>query len=586
MFADSVAGSLEGAMLGRGPMAAYELRAFRMSAYENAMRNIIESYGTNSATSEFAMGNYARNFLLTGEALAPANITYEGLQIERLSIEAAERAELANWRATTLNEIEQWGPRRTAARVAEYEAAAREQLGVEVEAKQPVLQPWVVENGEQGIDQEEVKSLIRGAVWDNMAASLTNNFDRFVQTMRQAGISLNGARQAAMTAWRNYGVDAGRAVVSRWIANRLALAAGGAAGFFAGTAAKYILDQNPGETNTKDRHFVLEQTGVGTLFQTAANVARSLVHLPPMSVDAKREAANNSITGAKILSKIVDREIMEAYNTVMSTGLSESIAANRTLREHAASYANSLQGSVTRLADTYSPFGAIDRLLPKSSPTYQPVSFDHYGNRAGFAIFTSPLEGDFLSERSSDPAARSLRTMIPRAPEVVSHAENPFVATAQPRDPAGVLDYFPPAGSQKRKAEEPLHSNRTLEGLVSQNYDPTFVPSLPSSMTAPTSGVWREYTADKTATSVPLADARNIVGIGYDAEQTERKLAQESGGDASTRSVTPSVPPPESEAGRDVNAANQTNPAYKDIGKAQVNITPTETPVRDLGIHH
>lgn len=127
-----------------------------------------------------------------------------------------------------------------------------------------------------------------------------------------------------------------------------------------------------------------------------------------------------------------------------------------------------------------------------------------------------------------------------------------------------------------------------LEGLVTQNYDPTYVPALPSNVTGPSSSVWKEYTADKTASSVPLDEAKNIVGMGFDAAQTERKLALETQTpeSAPAPAAPPKLPPTAPESAKDVNTANQTNPNYRNTGKVRVDNTPTDAPIRDVGIHH
>ncbi len=143
---------------------------------------------------------------------------------------------------------------------------------------------------------------------------------------------------------------------------------------------------------------------------------------------------------------------------------------------------------------------------------------------------------------------------------------------------------------------EPIHYQRHMESQISQNYDPAFVPSMPSSVSANTSVHWQQYSGQNRGFTAPLDEAPNVVGIGYDAQTVEREMAQDtfknphspppmnqkpSNAGEEKQPAEPSTPTvvPGEKGEQSVNPANATHPAYKNVGKP----TPdTSVPVRAI----
>ncbi len=242
-----------------------------------------------------------------------------------------------------------------------------------------------------------------------------------------------------------------------------------------------------------------------------------------------------------------------------------------------------IDGAASGTADPDQPFGPIDQTLPKSSPSVPPSSAATFTPRpAGTGIFTERLQGDALSERPNSNMARVRRTTIPAPPEQ-SYATPWQVRPSIDPSRAPERDQQPPSRTQtmKRKATEvPTHDDRNIENQIPQNYDPTFVPGMPSSVNANSSQQWKEYSAPYAGYNVPLTDAPNLVGIGFDAETTQRDMAEtQIGGDwkenqqprqAPQQTGTPTQPTTQYTGGagqKEVNPANELNPANRNIGK-------------------
>lgn len=237
-----------------------------------------------------------------------------------------------------------------------------------------------------------------------------------------------------------------------------------------------------------------------------------------------------------------------------------------------------LDGSVIHTPSPGTPLGFLDTAIPKSSPTTTSSSYAP-DSLPGLGIFSERMQGDTLSERAGMESARVRKSSIP-----IAHTPN----SSDPRRAHALHDasiyqriLSPPTDNNlKRKAAStPTHNERGVEAQVTQNFDPQYVPALPSSVSGATSIDWRNYTGEGRGYQVPFTDTPNVVGIGYDAEAFSRQEANTKAIEPPTES--PSIPISETpkfkasgtpqehfERKNEVNAANTTNPAFRNVGRA------------------
>jgi hypothetical protein len=250
-----------------------------------------------------------------------------------------------------------------------------------------------------------------------------------------------------------------------------------------------------------------------------------------------------------------------------------------------------LPGTVAGTASPDAPLGPIDDWLPKSSPLVPPSAPPERSGIPGARIFTERLEGDNLSERVGMPAAAVRRTTIPPPPAINSISPTQYYAGTEHRYVPEQVALPPSAGQgMKRKAADiTTHQDRGMEAQIPQTYDTTNIPAIPAGVNANSSMQWKEYTAPYSGYNVPLTDAPNLVGIGFDAETAEREIAERAMGGENKEMPTPTphpsmgaIPPiPPTLTGSDVNAANATNPSLRNVGKPRA-VMGGEQPVPEV----
>jgi len=237
-----------------------------------------------------------------------------------------------------------------------------------------------------------------------------------------------------------------------------------------------------------------------------------------------------------------------------------------------------LPGTVSGTASPGAPLGPIDSVFPKSAPSIPSSSTVRRRAVPGSGIFTDGLSGDSLSERPSMPSADVRRTTIPVPPIINSIPPGQYYAGTEHRNTPSPSKPLPtPTNSLKRKATtSTTHRERGTEAEIPQTYDTSNVPAVPSSVTANTSRQWKEYDTPYSGYNVPLTDAPNLVGIGFDAETVERDLAEkamdveEKGELPTTTSTSSTAPPPGQSSGvgnKEINPANVLNPSVHNAGK-------------------
>lgn len=298
------------------------------------------------------------------------------------------------------------------------------------------------------------------------------------------------------------------------------------------------------------------------------------------AVDREKKGGKVEITQDTFDRDVLDREISEAEKAVDVgvTGENPSFYQKISKRQEVdpRGLFLPLSGSVANTPGADLPLGPLDDLIPKSAPIYPSAPPDPDSRLPGMSIFDDRLRGDTLSERAGNPHALVTRSRI-SVPETIEYVPPTQYYSSMPHRPSPMEQpqVPPPQQSMKRKAiSEPTHMQRNMEFQIPQNFDPQYVPAFPSSVNANTSVQWKEYTGANQGFHVPLDDAPNLVGIGFDAQTVERQFAQQSfkppeknenvpmGIDAkqdnmsSPHDIAPAV-----------NAANVTNPVFKNAQK-------------------
>lgn len=454
----------------------------------------------------------------------------------------------------------------------------------------------------------------------------------FARMLARAGVSVNEMKAAMGRCVTNFGNNQmARAIFQRWTLNRvLGVAAVGAGGSGSGAAA-YILASKPWERTREDMTF-LEKTapaqwwrdfkaGLGSSegdFSLVDSLGKAAAAKEGVEYDKPFETG---ITMGDIGKKILEREIMEAQAQVEAEGGS----AAKELRKY-------LGGSAAHIVAPYLPYGNSDIYVPKSSPIY-PLSGRRtrplpYGN-----IFDVRLPGALYNERPNDPNANKLQTSIPVPPSVSAlyppeTLNAPIITTKKVVAPPPETELDKRIRAEKELARiisgVPRHQMRDMESLIPQNYDPTYVPSLPSNVTAVSSQEWKEYTPDKRPASAFLDSAPNVVGMGFDEQETQREIteiamqneieakeaeaalgAQELGKrvdyekdnreenakrakvaeEKEEKKPSPPQVSKEQPAGANaVNAANASNPSFRNVGRVRTAFN-SDTPVRESYLH-
>ncbi len=318
-----------------------------------------------------------------------------------------------------------------------------------------------------------------------------------------------------------------------------------------------------------------------------ATAGAAATYILQQAYAAFKEGKGGIVNVEEIKSKVLAREIDEAVGMVDgeddSDGRPEYPVPRSGVNDRYARGAwiedakNMLNGSVLNIPSTDAPLGPIDRFIPKSEPTLPP-SGGVVGPGPSGSIFSSKLDGDRLSERRSEPSANVLRTRIPVPPSlsVIPPSQSYLNLERIPPPNQAPVPSTPPQ-NLKRKADiiTPGH-DAMMASQVTATYDATNTPALPGGVTGPTSARWKEYTQPYKGYNVPLTDAPNLVGIGFDAETMERKLAE---GDADETPEerkkpeamgiehTPSETPEPAMESDTVNVANETNPSLGNKGR-------------------
>lgn len=389
----------------------------------------------------------------------------------------------------------------------------------------------------EGVNQRVIRDALRMAVGDVGSAVQAPNITsvQFAHMAASRGVDARLLSQVGTMIFNRFGdTDRAQAALRQWVVRRVVPKV---AGGIASSVATYVMQQ---------------------------------------AYAAFREGKGGKIDEKELRKRILSAEIDEAANAVDAPDDSDGgvftsgVSARNKINKY-------LNGSVANIASTDAPLGPIDRVIPKSSPTL-PSSGPTASPGPAAGIFSNRLEGDNLSERRSQPAANVLKTSIP-APPVISTI-SPYqsylnLERIPPPNPAPVPSTPPQNVKRKADTVTPGH-DALMASQVTATYDATNAPALPNGVTGPTSARWEEYQEPFKGYNVPLTDAPNIVGIGFDAETMERKLAEGEADESPQERKAPeamgleqSTAPQKKQKTEEtaVNTANETNPALANKGR-------------------
>ncbi len=412
-------------------------------------------------------------------------------------------------------------------------------------------------SGQNALDRTE---LGRNMSWDDEITAATADYAAatqtipsrsiFVRTLQRARVTADRMRRIGQKIIERYGdTQQARAVARKWLLDRVMPGAGAAAAYVYGRNGSPVFRETKGGiaySDDIDAREIDVAAGEEDEYYESGEMFRNNTRAP--------HSARS--------------EFMRNFDTI-DGGLAP------------------LPGSARGTAAPDAPLGPIDSTLPKSSPLLPPAPPAPNTTTPGTGVFTDRLRGDALSERSDMVSSRVRRTTIAPPPEntyaIPTTGTTRRNVTFDP--PAKIATPPTPAEITKRKAENTTtHQSRDMEAQIPQNYDPTLVPSMPSSVNANSSVQWKEYTAPYSGYNVPLTDAPNLVGIGYDAETAERNMAEHATAN-NDKEVIPEQPPrasppstlstptwgigKEAAPPTDVNPANETNPAMRNAKRAK-----------------
>jgi hypothetical protein len=398
----------------------------------------------------------------------------------------------------------------------------------------------------------------------------------FAQILVRRGMNANRLMQGVNRAREIFGDSARmQAIVRRWVVNTVLPAA-------ASSAATYLLRQ---------LYAVFREFKGGIAEVDKETTTRELMAARADVDGQDDDDGNDSGVFSSGLhtrpSLIVERDDAPEDGEFFSSGVNDRAKRGKFMRDEF----ERLNGSVANIPATDDPLGVVDKVIPKSAPTLPPSTPTGYMGPAG-DIFTPNFEGDRLSERPDQPSANVRKSTIPLPPVIsrISPAQSYMALEhVQPPPPAPMPSV--PAQTLKRKSDMITPGQDAfMTTQVTCVYDANSVPALPGGVTGNTSQNWRDYEAPYGGYNVPLTEAPNLVGIGYDAETMERKMAE---GDREGEEVEPEhtsaqtndkehqqpAPPADTDKPPSgVNAANETNPAVANKGKPPPN-KPLSEPV-------
>ena len=380
--------------------------------------------------------------------------------------------------------------------------------------------------------EDRLLSMVRSAPRSPVALAITRarsdyemkiggpvTLEQFVETLAARGTS--GPRIEA--AWQRIsgplgGNPATTAVFRRWVLDRILPGA-------AGSAVTYALER----------------------------IASSVV---------PSEHNNRNVTVEDIRQELLDHELRTAADELDIGDEARSVVGSASWYDKL----SALPGSVQWTPNTSTDTGlSVD---PYPAPIVPPIMGDII-TYPGDGVFSRKLRGDTLSERPDDTRAMKRVTGLKVADlELPKRTGLPPVLVIPDAPKFNGLGMHATHGQPTPYFPAIHQTARQTDHIGSQTYDTTMVANVPSFVSPATSSAGGLYGRDSRAYRNPLDSAPNVTGIGFDAQETERRLVEAIGvSDGSTNPPTTSP---------------QTNPFADDQRSYQSRQEPAFVPVGDM----
>lgn len=282
-----------------------------------------------------------------------------------------------------------------------------------------------------------------------------------------------------------------RAVFRRWLTNRLLPGA-------AGSAVTYLLDQ------------ILSRTGQPT----------PGVSVPQETSNREFRPTDYSVEQAR--EDLLSKELQDAFRQIQIGDEAQNIIGSQTWN----SKLSPPVGSVQWTPNTFNDSGLNDeRPLPLRFASTAPDVPSYPGD----SIYSAGLTGDTLSERLYDPRAntKNVSMRLPDIPPPARTSMAPYLVVPNDAPPPGSMGIHHMHNTKPYFMFPAIHeSARETDHMVSQTYDPSMVATLPSFVTPVTSSAGNLYGRADRAYRNTLESAPNVTGLGFDTQETERRMVE------------------------------------------------------------
>lgn len=316
---------------------------------------------------------------------------------------------------------------------------------------------------------------------------------------------------------------------------------------------------NPG-TSAVFRRWVLDRILPGAA-ASAVTYALERVY----STAFPGEENNRVVTVEDIRKELLDSELRQAANDLDIGDEARHVIGSASWYDQLPP----LPGSVQWTSNTSSDTGlSVD---PYPAPIVPPIMGDII-TYPGDAVFTRKLKGDVLSERIDDTRA-SKRASVVKIPdlELPRRTGLPPQIVVPDAPVSNGLGVRATHGRIKPYFPAIHETARSTDHIGSQTYDTTMAANVPSFVSPTTSSAGGLYGRDSRAYRTPLDSAPNVTGIGFDTQETERRLVEAIGvSDGSMNPPATTTP------------SASTNPFASDQRSYQSRQDPAFVPIGDM----
>lgn len=321
--------------------------------------------------------------------------------------------------------------------------------------------------------------------------------ERFAQTLAAQGVS--GRR--VFEAWRRTrgpigGNVATAALFRRWLLDRVLPGA-------AASAVTFALERIAGRGNPGSAPPV-EYTD-----RAKGGVVQVEDDTPRLSMET-------------IQNELLDRELLQAASELDIGDEARAVIGSASWLDRLAPLPGSVQWTPNASVDT----GLSVDPYPVAPP---PPVFGDIITYPGDSVYTQTLQGDMLSERSDDVRARKRSSVVdlPDLPLPKRTNLSPELVIVPGHSAGNGLQSVNNNTRHSRALFPAIHENaRQLDHIGSQTYDTTMAANVPSFVSPATSSAGGLYGRENRSYRNPLDSAPNVTGIGFDTQETERRLVE------------------------------------------------------------